>query len=393
MSLRQLKLLDTDPEERYDRIVQLAAKVFNVPISYIALVDSDRQWFKAQIGMCSVQTDRSISFCGHAILQDEALVVPDAHQDERFAGNPLVTGEPFVRFYAGQSVRGPGGQKIGTLCLVDRQPRKFSEADRAMLSDLSKLVEHQFSLFDMIEAQDELLRVKEELLESKREIERLFGELSVEKEKTEDLLHNILPREIAGELKEHGKVRAVRHERACVLFTDFTGFTALTNSFDPEDLVAELNECFTAFDGIMTRHEVEKLKTIGDGYMCATCIRDRDTDGPLRLLRAAFEIRDWVASRRAQQEAAGKRYWDIRIGIHSGPVVAGVVGKSKFAFDIWGDTVNTAARMESGSEPGRINITWAYHQLIQDHADFAPRGALPVKGKDDLQMFFVERLK
>lgn len=393
MSLRELKILDTEPEERYDGIVKLAADVFDVPIAYIALVDGDRQWFKSLQGFSTRQTDRKVSFCGHAILQDEALIIEDALEDSRFAGNPMVTGEPFVRFYAGQSVKGPGGQRVGTLCLIDRKPREFTVANRLVLEQLARLVEHQFSLFDMIEAQDELLRVKEELLESKREVERLFGELSAEKDETDRLLHSILPAHIARELKERGEVKAERHDRACVLFADFTNFTALSDKLTPEEVVAELDACFCAFDEIMAEYGVEKLKTLGDGYMAASGIDDRDQDDHGRLLRAAFEIRDWIRHRCAEKNAAGKQYWDIRIGLHTGPIVAGVVGRSKFAYDIWGDTVNTASRLESNSEPGRINVSHEFRQLIDDQAECISRGEIPVKGKRKIDMFFIDELK
>ena len=393
MSLRELKILDTDPEERYDDIVKLAAEVFKVPIAYIALIDGERQWFKSQQGLCERQTERKISFCGHAILQEEALVVNDAMEDPRFAGNPMVIGEPFVRFYAGQSVKGPRGHRVGTLCLVDRKPREFSAADRLVLEQMARLVEHQFSLFDMIEAQDDLLRVKEELLESKREVERLFGELSAEKDETDRLLHSILPAHIARELKERGEVKAERHDRACVLFADFTNFTALSDKLTPEEVVAELDACFCAFDEIMAEHGVEKLKTLGDGYMAASGIGARDDDGHGRLLRAALEIRDWIRDRCLEKNAAGKKYWDIRIGLHTGPIVAGVVGRSKFAYDIWGDTVNTASRLESNSEPGRINVSREFQLLVGELAGCVSRGGIPVKGKETIDMFFIDELK
>lgn len=389
-SLRELKLLDTEPEERFDRVVKLAAAVFQVPIAYIALVDRDRQWFKAQTGMCATQTSRDVSFCGHAILQDAPLVIPDAKKDPRFAGNPMVTGDPFVRFYAGLPVEAPQGGKVGTLCLVDHEPRELNDKDLKVLRQLGDLVEHEFGLFDLITAQDDLIRVKEELLESKREVERLFSDLSAEKAKTDRLLLNILPERIAEELKERGAVKAERHECACVLFADFTNFTAESEKYTPEDLVTELNECFTEFDDIVTRHGIEKLKTLGDGYLCAGGLVCADGSQHVELLRVAFEICDFISRRRKEKDGM---YWDVRVGIHAGPLVAGVVGKSKFAYDIWGDTVNTASRMESASEPGRVNVSGAFEELVRDHADCESRGDLPVKGKETMEMFFVRRLR
>src|SRR5207244_2261303 len=132
----------------------------DAPISYVALVDQDRQWFKARVGMAPAETPRQTSFCGHAILQDKPLIVPDARKDMRFAGNPLVIGEPFVRFYAGQPLRGPSGHKIGTLCVLDRRPRDLNEKELHLLHELAALVEHELEMRDVIHAQTEAIRAK-----------------------------------------------------------------------------------------------------------------------------------------------------------------------------------------------------------------------------------------
>ena len=140
-ALDDLKLIDSPQEERFDRIVQLTQLLFRVPIAYIALVDKDRQWFKSKVGIEANETSRSVSFCGHAILEDKAMVVPDALQDYRFAANPMVLGEPFIRFYVGQPLRGPSGHKVGTLCLADHEAREFGDHDLTMLGQIGKLVE------------------------------------------------------------------------------------------------------------------------------------------------------------------------------------------------------------------------------------------------------------
>lgn len=139
-ALRALLVLDTPPEERFDRIVRFAAEEFDVPIALVSLVDQDRQWFKAKVGLDACETSRDASFCGHAIVQDAVLVVEDALQDERFADNPLVTGPPHIRFYAGAPLQLPGGQRIGTLCLLDRQPRTLAALDLSILGGLRQLV-------------------------------------------------------------------------------------------------------------------------------------------------------------------------------------------------------------------------------------------------------------
>ena len=138
-ALRQLLILDTPPEERFDRLTAFAAQEFDVPTALVSLIDDDRQWFKARVGVDSCETPRSISFCGHAILQDDIMVVPDVKQDERFFDNPLVTGEPHIQFYAGAPLKLPGGQNVGTLCLIDNKPRTLDDIDLAILSSLRDL--------------------------------------------------------------------------------------------------------------------------------------------------------------------------------------------------------------------------------------------------------------
>jgi len=183
--LRALNLLDTPPEERFDRLVELASGVFNVPIAYVALVDSDRQWFKAKCGLTVDQTGREISFCGHAILQDEPLVIPDATLDERFRDNPLVVDEPNLRFYAGCPLRGASGYKVGTFCLAGTQPRSLDETELKRFRQLAEIAESELQMADLIEVQHELLKTKSELSLTQH---RLQNELSEAARYVESLL-------------------------------------------------------------------------------------------------------------------------------------------------------------------------------------------------------------
>jgi len=162
--VQALGLLDTPPEERFDRIVDLASKVFDVPIAYIALIDADRQWLKAQCGLTIDETGRDISFCGHAIAQHGPLIVPDTLRDQRFADNPLVTSEPYVRFYAGYPLRGPNGPNVGTLCLADQQPRRLSARQRKVFDRLAAIAEHELQMMDVIEAQNRLIDTQRQLV-------------------------------------------------------------------------------------------------------------------------------------------------------------------------------------------------------------------------------------
>lgn len=148
--LRKLKILDTDPDERFDRVTRLARRIFGTPIALVSLVDSDRQWFKSRQGLEACETPRDISFCGHAILEDEVMIVNDAQRDERFCDNPLVTSDPNIRFYAGYPLKAPDGSKVGTLCVIDRSPRELDDDDVRMLEELGRMVEEEFVVAEMM---------------------------------------------------------------------------------------------------------------------------------------------------------------------------------------------------------------------------------------------------
>ncbi|MEO8067711.1 MAG: adenylate/guanylate cyclase domain-containing protein [Flavobacteriales bacterium] len=231
-----------------------------------------------------------------------------------------------------------------------------------------------------------------------------------EKKRSEELLLNILPAEVAEELKAKGSAEAVHIDQVTVLFTDFKGFTAMSEVLSPRDLVRDLNECFSAFDHITSKYGIEKIKTIGDAYMAAGGLPTPNTTHATDVIKAALEMRDFIAEGKARKVAAGLPYFEIRIGIHTGPVVAGIVGVKKFQYDIWGDTVNTASRMESSGEVGQVNISEATYALVKDAQDvvnghnpqpatrqpvtepaftFTPRGKVQAKGKGEMEMYFV----
>lgn len=207
-----------------------------------------------------------------------------------------------------------------------------------------------------------------------------------EKKRSDELLLNILPEEVAEELKGKGTASAKSFNNVTVLFTDFVNFTVLAEKLSPQALVDELHACFKAFDDITSRHRIEKIKTVGDAYLAVSGLPVADRDHAKNVVSAAMEITSFIANRRQQ---LGEHTFEIRVGVHSGSVVAGIVGVKKFAYDIWGDTVNTAARMEQASEAGRINISQATYELVKDDFVCTPRGAQEVKNKGRMEMYFV----
>jgi class 3 adenylate cyclase len=213
-----------------------------------------------------------------------------------------------------------------------------------------------------------------------------------EKERSDRLLLNILPEETATELKDKGRVKAKKYESVTVLFTDFEGFTSYSEHLSPEVLVETVDFYFSKFDAITAKYGLEKIKTIGDAYMCVGGLNAREEDHASRMVSAAQEIISFVEDTK-KDVAASELTFNIRIGINSGPVVAGVVGTHKFAYDIWGDAVNVAARMESMSEPGRINISQHTYELIKGKFNCTPRGEIAIKNRGKVPMYFVEGIK
>lgn len=244
--------------------------------------------------------------------------------------------------------------------------------------ELSKrMLEQEMEKKKLIEAQKDQLEI---------EVAERTKELRMEKEETERLLYNILPVEIAKELQEKGTIIPRRYEEISVLFSDFKGFTNTVSTMPANRLVEELNDIFHVFDDIIDKHGIEKIKTIGDSYLIAAGLPKESENHAIQCVKVALEMIHFIEKR--NETSAIK--WQMRVGIHSGTVVAGVVGKKKFTYDVWGDTVNIAQRMEASGVPGKVNISAYTYDLIKQYFECEYRGKVDAKGKGEIDMYFVK---
>ena len=384
-ALHALDIVDSAPETAYDEITELAAQICGCPVSYISFIDDDRRWLKARYGLPAEVTNapRASAVCTTTICGTELLVIPDLKRDPRFENSPMLALTPSCRFYCGMPLITDEGHALGTLCVMDFEPRQLSFEQTEALRMLS----HQ------VLAQLELRRKLIEYGHTIRELEQARQEAASERARAEDLLRNVLPAPIADELKRRGRVLPKYTRSATILFADIQGFTLLAERTEPARLINLLDEYFSALDDIGARYGLEKVKTMGDAYMAVAGVLSSDRRHSIDVCLAALEMRARLHELKAQCEAIGEHALQLRIGIHTGPVISGVVGNRRMTFDIWGDAVNTAWFMEAFGIAGRINVS----ETVAGHAhglfDLEPRGPVEAKHERAHEMFFLNGVK
>jgi class 3 adenylate cyclase len=377
--------MDTPPEIPYDEIGELAAQICGCPVAYVSFIEEDRFWFKSKYGLAAdfLGCPREVAFCSITVCGKDIVNAPDLTTDPTFKNFPFVIGEPHFRFYCSMPLVTREGYTIGSICVMDFEPRHLSPEQLESLKRLARQTMCQ------LEHRRQLI----ELAELNRSMEAARQAAAAEQERSDSLLMSILPSTIAAELKAKGSVEPRFHAATTILFTDFVGFTRFAERADPAILVSFLDQVFSAFDEIAVRHDLQTLKTIGDAYMAASGVPVASRAHWLDACLAALEMQR--AMRLLNERRAKLRLptLELRVGLHSGPVMAGVVGKRKFTYDVWGDAVNLASRLESASEPRRINVSSTVYAQAKSFFELTGRGPVEIKNKSPVDMYFLDRLR
>lgn len=384
-ALRRYDVLDTVPEFTFDSLAELAAQICGCPAAVMGLIDERREFFKAKYGLPAELSEcpRDITICSEALCRNDLLYIPDTTKDDRVKDCGTVIGEPFVRLYCGMPLINSEGYALGTLCVIDFAPHEISAQQQEAVRGLARQAMAQ-------------LELRRQLIERDRTVHELGdarAALMAEKEKSDRLLLDILPAAIAAELKENHRVRPRYYESATIVFADFAGFTQLTERLEPASLIEQLDRHFAHFDDIVANNRLEKLKTIGDAYMCVGGVPESNRTHVFDACLAALQMQALTARLNQQREKLRMPPWGLRIGVNTGPLIAGVVGKRKFTYDVWGNSVNVAERMEAACQPGLINISASTEHRVHAMFETEPRGTVEVKHKGQMEMFFLRRIR
>lgn len=383
-ALRSYEIAATPPELAYDDIAELAAAICDCPVGLVNLIEDEDEWLKAKYGLpADLRSLPRGSICSTTLCQNSLLHVPDLAADDRFSDHASVTGAPGFQFYCGMPLINQDGYALGTVCVMDFKPREISDAQQLGIEQLARQTMAH-------------LELRRQLIETGRvsaELAETHEQLQAEQRRSERLLHNILPIPIADELKTNKTVRPKYYALATVMFTDFEGFTHRAEETEPRALIETLDQFFRGFDDIVERHELEKIKTIGDSFMCVGGVPEENVTNPVEACLAALEITRFVERVNKERKKLGLAPWPVRVGLHTGPLIAGVVGKRKFAYDTWGSTVNVASRIESTGVAGGVCISHHTNERVKEFFETESRGTVRVKEEGKLDVYLLRRIR
>lgn len=384
-SLRSYQIMDSVSDSAFDEINNIAAQICECPVAYISFIEDDRFWFKSKYGLPDdfKGCPREIAFCSVTVCGFEIVISNDLAADDAFKDFHFVVNDPHFRFYCSMPLVTPDGYSIGTICVMDFEPRILTHEKQEGLRRLAQ----------QTMAQLEYRRRIIELDETVRQLDDAHRALAKEKARGDRLLTTILPEEIAREMIENEKVVPRFFPTATVLFADVKGFTSFTENAEPATLIGLLDTYFAQFDDVMAKLGVEKIKTIGDAYLAVAGVPTSDRLHTLNACLAALEMQAVIATINAGRQKLRLPSFQFRMGLHTGAVIAGVVGRHRFTYDIWGNAVNVAARLESHCEPDRINVSDAIYHQMSPYFDFTAQGSVEVKNKGPIDMYYLDRLR
>lgn len=353
--LRELSMLGLTKFDRndpdLDDIIRIARAVTDAPIAIINIMDRPDQHTLRSCGLPEAAPSKVLTedlLCQFVLAHGDVLIIEDMLTDERTRNHRFVEPPSPLRFYAGAPLVSTNGYIVGTLCVMGPEPKTL---DSRAVDALRRLANQAFRLLQGGHPRD--------------------GD------------------DVVGLPNQKTPLRGRFHSQASVLFTDFVGFTGHTEALEPAELLATLSRYFGAFDKICERFGLTPIKTIGDSYMAAAGIPVASADHSRNAVAAGLTIRDYIAAENVARAALGEPAWEIRIGVHSGPAIAGSLGEH--GIDIWGDTVNVASRVEAAGDAGRVNVSEATLILLGS-AETEDRGSLPMKNKAPIRMYFINQL-
>jgi adenylate cyclase len=380
-ALRQYDILDTEPEPDFDDVTELATSITGCKISYIGFYDDKRLWLKSKYGLPPdlIERPRELTLCSQTICQSDLLVIPDMSKNSRYAELPTVKNPPHAKFYCAMPLINSDGFALGTLCVWDTEVIDLAPEKQQCMRRLAR------QLMTKLEYRRQMIALKTKYDLALCELDKERRENSENKA----VVKSLFPASIADQVVAGEAIAPRFYPSATIMFVDFEGFTNLSETIEPRALIDQLSDYFSLFDRIIARHNLEKIKTIGDGYLAVGGLPVETSDHAKRVCSAALEIRDAIAKRNAERTKLQLPEWPIRIGIHSGSAIAGTVGASRLTYDIWGDGVNVAARMQQECEPGSINVSEGTVGLISDEFDVEPRGEIEAKNKGFLRMYYL----